>query len=284
MIARILTAVATTAMIGTFAAACGNSPARDPGAMTRTSAGDVGHADTVGASAAAIPSPASGPTAAAQPSPASRPTAATHPSAASGAAATSSSSGTAAAPRHVSVQGIDLTGVGYDRGSATAPVVVVDFSDFGCPFCGAFARETYPSIEEEYVRTGKVFFKYVPFVMGMFPNGDQAARAGECAGDQGRFWPMYERLYAGQNDWKHTRDPLSLFQRYATAAGVSAARFTSCYQGQQQHPRTTVANGVAERLGIRATPTFFINGHMLEGALPLPQFRQLLDQVAQEGR
>ena len=201
-----------------------------------------------------------------------------------GAVAEMNASSAPVAPRHVSVQGIDLTGIGYDRGSATAPVVVVDFSDFGCPYCGAFSRETYPTVERDYVQTGKVFFKYVPFVMGMFPNGDAAARASECAGDQGRFWPMYERLYAGQNEWKHAREPLPLLQRYATASGVDATRFTSCYQGSQPHPRTKVADGAAQRLGIRATPTFFVNGHMLEGALPLPQFRQLLDEVGRQGR
>lgn len=201
----------------------------------------------------------------------------------SAAGAVAASESSVPAPRHISVQGIDLTGVGYDLGSPAAPVVVVEFSDFGCPFCGAFARETFPSLDAEYVRTGKVYFKYVPFVMGMFPNGDQASRAGECAADQGGFWPMYERLYAGQNDWKRTTDPGPIFQRYAAANGLTAARFRSCYDGPGLHPRTLVANDAAGRLSIRATPTFFIDGHMLEGALPLPQFRQVLDQVAQEG-
>ena len=78
------------------------------------------------------------------------------------------SSVTAAAPggalapaRRVVVNGIDLTGVGYDLGSPTAPVVLVNFSDFGCPFCGSFARETYPALDQELVRTAKVFFKYM---------------------------------------------------------------------------------------------------------------------------
>lgn len=64
----------------------------------------------------------------------------------------------------------DLTGIGYDRGSVTAPVVIIDFSDFGCPYCGQFSLETYPALEREYVTTGKVLFKYVPFLVGMFPH------------------------------------------------------------------------------------------------------------------
>ena len=83
-------------------------------------------------------------------------------------------------PRHVLVGDYDMTGVGYDRGSATAPVVLIDLSDFACPYCGEFSRETYPTIERDYVNTGKVFFKYVPFVVGSFPHSQEATRAAEC--------------------------------------------------------------------------------------------------------
>ncbi|MHB0949729.1 MAG: DsbA family protein [Gemmatimonadaceae bacterium] len=182
-------------------------------------------------------------------------------------------------PRRVVVDGVDLTGVGYDRGSATAPVVVVNFSDFGCPFCGTFARETEPAIEREYIRTGKVFFKYVPFVMGMFPNGEEAARASECAAEQGKFWPMHDQLYAKQTDWRRSVLPLPFFQQYAATLRLDADRFAACYASPQANPSTERANAAARSFGIRATPTFIINGRGLEGALPLPQFRQLLDDV-----
>ena len=186
--------------------------------------------------------------------------------------------------RRVVVKGVDLTGVGYDKGSPTAPVVVVNFSDFGCPFCGSFARQTQPDIEKEYVETGKVFFKYVPFVMGMFPNGDEAAHAGECAAEQGRFWPMHDALYASQTEWKKARDPLPAFERYAREAGLDVSRFAKCYAIPEVSPGTMRANVAAGRLGIRVTPTFVVNGKGVEGALPLPQFRQLLDAAVAETR
>lgn len=187
-------------------------------------------------------------------------------------------------PRRVVVQGVDLTGVGYDKGSPTAPLVVVNFSDFGCPFCGSFARQTEPEIEKEYVQTGKVFFKYVPFVMGMFPNGDQAAHAVECAAEQGRFWPMHDALYANQAEWKKARDPLPAFERYAKGIGLDASRFAKCYAIPDVNPSTMRANIAAGRLGIRVTPSFIVNGKGVEGALPLPQFRQLLDAALKEAR
>lgn len=188
------------------------------------------------------------------------------------------------APRRVVVNGVDLTGIGYDKGSPTAPVVVVDFSDFGCPFCASFTRETEPSIEREYVQTGKVFFKYVPFVTGMFPNGGQAARAGECAGEQGRFWAMHDTLYDEQGEWKKAISPYAVFQRYATSLSLDRAAFSACYTRQEVHRRTQQANDAADRLGVRVTPSFVVNGRPVEGALPLPQFRQLLDDALKEAK
>lgn len=186
-------------------------------------------------------------------------------------------------PRRVIAFGVDLTGVGYDRGSPTAPVVVVNFSDFGCPYCAQFAQESEPVIDEEYVRTGKVFMKYVPFVMGMFPNGAQATRAAECAGDQGKFKEMHDRLYAGQAEWKRTSDPTQLFTGYASKLKLKRDAFSACYARPGMHARTIRANEAAKNLGIRATPSFIVNGRGLEGAPPLQTFRELLD-AAREGR
>lgn len=197
-------------------------------------------------------------------------------------AATASASVAPAGPRRVVFHGVDLTGVGYDQGSPTAPVVLVNFSDFGCPFCARFTHETYPAIDRDYVKTGKVFFKYVPFVMGMFPNGGQAARAAECAAEGGRFWPMHDWLYAEQRAWKGTRAPYELFQGEAKAVGLDAGQFDACYAKEGMHPRTRQANAAAEALGVRVTPSFLVGDRGVEGALPLAQFRELLDAALGE--
>lgn len=182
--------------------------------------------------------------------------------------------------RRVLVQGTDLTGIGYDAGSPDAKVVVVNFSDFGCPFCGTFARETYPALEREFVQSGKVFFKYVPFVMGMFPNAREASRAAECAADQGKFWEMHDRLYAGQQAWKRTFAPEEIFRQNAAGVRLDLARFNACYASQRTDSRTAEATRRAEQLRVRATPSFFVNGRLIEGALPLEQFRMLLTEVS----
>lgn len=187
-------------------------------------------------------------------------------------------------PRRVVVDGVDLTGVGYDEGSPTAPVVVVNFSDYGCPYCARFAQESYPALAREFVQTGQVLYKYVPFAMGTFFNGKQAARASECAAEQGKFWPMHARLYARQRDWKKTIDAFSVFEPEARRLGLDGAAFARCYETRVTDRRTERASILAQRLGIRATPTFYVNGRVVEGALPLAQFQALLRTLTQEKR
>ncbi len=173
---------------------------------------------------------------------------------------------------------VDLRGVGHDEGSATARVTVVEFADFGCPYCGQFAEEVWPTIRKQYVQTGKVRWKFVPFVMGMFPNGAEAARAGECAAAQGEpaFWAMYQRLFQGQKDWKAASDPASLFGRYAGELHLNTGAFNACYRADAGKARTQAADRAAAQLGVRVTPTFFVNGQQFQGALPLAEFEQVL--------
>ena len=175
---------------------------------------------------------------------------------------------------------IDLRKIGYSLGAEDAPVTVYEFSDFGCPFCGMFARGTYPALHEEFVATGKVRWTYVPFVMGMFPNGAESARAGECAAEQDRFREMHDLLYEKQNEWKASRNAERLFNGYAAELGLNDERFASCYREDRGAARTAINNRAADALRVRATPSFFVNGRLVEGALPAEQFRLLLRTMA----
>lgn len=179
----------------------------------------------------------------------------------------------------VVVHGVDVTGLGYDRGTPGAPITVVEFSDFGCAFCAKMALETKPALMAEFVDSGTVYWKYVPFVVGMFPNGDAAASAAECAAEQGHFPAMRDSLYVTQRAWKGTADAAPLLARLARDVGVDERRWAACFAGEGGRARTRRANEAAARLGVRATPTFFINGQMVEGALPLNVFRGGLRQL-----
>ena len=180
-------------------------------------------------------------------------------------------------PRHVALGDIDLTGIGYDQGDVNAPVVVIDFSDFGCPYCAQFTRETYPVIEREYVRTGKVFFKYVPFVVGMFPHSAEATRVAECVGEQGRFWAMADHVYEAQKEWKRASDPRELLIGIAGVVGADTSAVSKCYRDGRSEERTARANDVANTIGVRVTPSFLVNERPIQGALPLAEFRKAIE-------
>ena len=175
---------------------------------------------------------------------------------------------------------------GYDRGATRAPVTVVEFADFGCRYCAAFAAETYPKLANEFVKPGLVRWRFVPFVLGMFANGGGAARAGVCAGEQGAvaFGRMADWLFTAQGEWQRAGDPAGEFRRLADVAGLDAARFASCYLGAASDTLIRAANDLADQLGVRATPTFFVNGRRVEGALPVEQFRTVLVDALRQSR
>jgi protein-disulfide isomerase len=175
----------------------------------------------------------------------------------------------------VSAQLADVTGLGFDVGAAGAPVAVVEFGDFGCSACAHFANETYASFSREFIMSGRVKFKYVPFVSGSFPNAEQATKAALCAADQSSYWPMHARLYENR-EWLRLRNPQQKFEELAAAVDLDMAKFRACYASDATKERIDTANRVARSLRIRGTPTFFINGREALGAIPIETWRQIL--------
>lgn len=173
----------------------------------------------------------------------------------------------------------EVAGLGYSLGDPGAPIHVMEFVDLGCRECRRFSEETFPSIEEEYVSTGRVYWQIIPYVSGLQPNGEQGARAVECAADQDAFWPMLETLYAHQTEWWTKRRPQRQFKRYAKALDLDTDRFGRCYRGKETEERTEANTEVALRAGVRATPTFFVNGRTVLGALPAELFRAVLEKA-----
>lgn len=179
-------------------------------------------------------------------------------------------------------QGERLDGLGHDRGQPDAPVLVIEFADFGCHYCALFAHETFPALDGEFIQPGRVRWKLVPFVLGAFRNSRQAAEAAVCAGDQDAFWPMHDRLFAGRATWSRDRRPWERFGRYAAELGLDTARFTACAANRAARERVTQHDAAAKWFRVRATPTFFVNGQRVEGALPLEMFRKVLERALRE--
>lgn len=177
----------------------------------------------------------------------------------------------------------DMRDIGYSIGAEDALVTVYEFSDFGCPYCAVFALQTLPELSRDFIATGKVRWTYVPFAIpGRFPNGPEAALISECAGEQEKFWEMHDLLYERQAEWKGSDTPEQLGSVYAAELTLDTDRFASCYQERRGAERTLYNNQAAGMLGVRATPSFFINGRLIEGALPVEYFRQVLTLITGE--
>lgn len=177
----------------------------------------------------------------------------------------------------------DLGNPGHALGAADAPVTVIEFSDFGCGYCAQFANEVHPALNDEYIETGQVRWQYVPFVLGIFPNGEQAGIAAECAAEQDRFWPMHDLLFQRQRAWKSESEPRPLFLTMARDAGLDATRFAACLDSPEAADRLRRNTELAEGIGVRSTPSFLVNGRPVQGALPLDQFRMMLQWAGAEG-
>lgn len=177
-----------------------------------------------------------------------------------------------------------LHGLGYAKGSEDAPVIVVEFSDFGCPYCARFALETLPAVEREFIESGQVRWQYVPAVLGSFPNGVQAAITAECAADQGRFWEMHDLLYERQMEWRSGAEAAPLFGSYARLVGLDLEQFAACYAENRPAARLEANGRAAAALGVTGTPSFYVNGRPVQGAVPLEQFRTYLQWAGAESR
>ncbi len=176
--------------------------------------------------------------------------------------------------------GISLAGVGHDAGKATARVFVVEFADFGCSYCAKFASETLTKIDSVYMSKGIVRWKMVPFVTGMFRNSREVAEAAECAGEQGAFWKMHDLLYAKRKEWMATKDIRALITRYVTQLKLDGAAFGRCALNPQIRARIQRHDAIAQQLSIRGTPTFYVNGRVIPGAIPYELFAQVIDAAA----
>ena len=165
------------------------------------------------------------------------------------------------------------------RGNANAPVTIYEMSDFQCPWCGKFARETLPTLEREYVATGKVKLVFVNFPLPMHQNAVPAAEIAMCAAKQNRFWAMHDQLFRTQDRWEGLQQPGSFFLALADSAGLDRDQVTQCVRtGATRDLVRSDADG-AVRSGAHSTPSFYIEGGLMTGAQPIEVFRQVLDSI-----
>lgn len=182
---------------------------------------------------------------------------------------------------------LDLTGIAQDEGDAlNAPVVVIEFSDFGCVFCARFHAGDYHTLRNEFVTSGDVVWRYIPVTIGGFPNSDVAASAALCIADQTDFAPIRDRLYEDRDIWLRQSGPEAReqFRGYAQAQSVDMAQWETCVDDPATRQRLDMANRAAAAAGVRGTPSFLVQGFLVQGAPVLENFQMALRQLIADVR
>ena len=172
-------------------------------------------------------------------------------------------------------------------GAADAPVTVVEFTDYQCPFCRRFVQTTFPMLKRDYIDTGKLRWIVRDMPLGFHQNANKAARAAHCAGDQGKYWEMRDTLF--KNNSKLGPEQLP---GYAREIGLDVKAFEDCLASKRHQAQIDQSSQEAARIRVTGTPTFIIgksdghtvSGRLIIGAQPTAVFtaeiQRLLDQSA----
>jgi protein-disulfide isomerase len=166
---------------------------------------------------------------------------------------------------------VKVAATGPARGPADAPVAVVIFSDFQCPYCSR-AVAALDKVVETYGPKVRVVFRDFP--LEFHPHASKAAEAGKCAAEQGKFWALHDRMFAKQDDLGVE----SLKVHARTIAGLDGAAFDACLTSGKMAGQVAADLAAGQAAGVSGTPAFFINGVMLTGAQPFEAFKALIDR------
>jgi protein-disulfide isomerase len=181
-------------------------------------------------------------------------------------------------PAALRQQGVPLLG------TPSAPVTIIEFGDFQCPFCDRFAKDTEPQINQTYIQTGKVNMFFLHFTI-YGPDSITAAVAAQCVNDQGKFWNLYDILYKNQgaeNSGWANKDNLKKFA--SQIPGLDTGKFNSCLDSGKYLSLVQNDLAFASSLGLQGTPAFIIekrdgsNPELLPGAYPFPAFQALINK------
>lgn len=162
-------------------------------------------------------------------------------------------------------------------GAENAPVTIVEYSDFQCPLCTKYYRDTYHTILDNYLASGKVKYVFKHFPLNIHPQAPDAALASECALEQNKFWEMHDALFENQSTWSGKTDHLDTFKKLAQNLGIDTDKFNACLDSQKY--RNNVEKDYQEGINrsIRGTPSFYINDRIIVGAQDSKVFTDMIE-------
>src|SRR6185295_11208701 len=159
---------------------------------------------------------------------------------------------------------------GPSKGPAGAPIELIEFSDFQCPFC----QRANPTVDQVLQTYGdRIHFVYRHFPLSNHPNARPAAEASQCAAEQGKFWQYHDKLFANPSRLGETD-----LKQLAVEVGLDASAFNACADSHKYRAQVDADTKAGEAAGVNGTPAFFINGRMISGAQPFSEFKRLIDE------
>lgn len=172
-------------------------------------------------------------------------------------------------------------------GNPNAPITIIEYGDFQCPFCLRFHEQTLPELKTNYIETGKVNLVWKDFpIQNIHQNAIATSLAGECADDQGVFWELHDKFFAEQGIWQSLPTDIAIidFKRYADELGMDVNSFNDCLDSEKYLQE--VANDYDEGLnyGVSGTPAFFIGNEntgfiLISGAQPYSVFESVIESL-----
>lgn len=167
------------------------------------------------------------------------------------------------------------------RGAPDAPVEMVVYSDFECPFCRSFALAVLPAVLPEFVEPGTLRLRYAHLPLtGIHPNSTKAALAAHCAGRAGEFWSYHDYLFVRQPEWNGEPQPDSVWVQYARNLGIAADEFSECMASDAAAAAVEAQLREGLRAGASGTPTIVINGEAVAGLTSYEQLRRRIRAAA----
>jgi protein-disulfide isomerase len=166
----------------------------------------------------------------------------------------------------------------HTRGATNSKVTLIEYGDFQCPACGQY----YPALEqvyEKYKDTVEFQFRHFPLT-AIHPNAFAGSRAAEAAAKQGKFYEMYNQLYANQTEWSESNSPTKYFNSYAEKIGLDAAKFKTDFASTPVNDAVQADVQAGEKAGVNSTPTFVLNGKVIKNPNPTVEaFSKILDEA-----
>jgi protein-disulfide isomerase len=156
-------------------------------------------------------------------------------------------------------------------GPENAPITIIEFSDYQCPYCQVWYQQVYQELLASY--PDKIRFVYRDLPLPMHPEAIPAAEAAECAGEQGAYWKYHDALFSQQYGLNRTA-----YEQYAVDLGLDTKAFATCIDSHKYKSEIQADASDAARVGISGTPSFVVNGRILVGALPIADFKAVIDE------